>query len=90
MNGGSQLYKSEYLKEKMNMQNEKRRNDKKNRKNLPIVKTNAAVIIGTKDTIAKIRPRRDNSDDLEEVIDELKNDLRLRDMEYDELKLAFA
>ena len=45
-------------------------------------------LLGAND--AKTRPKKEGQEDLEEVVDELKNDLRVREQELDELRLAFA
>lgn len=80
---GSQMYKSEFLKEKLSIQNEKRKKDRKMRKTIP------STEVKQEGTIKKGKIR-DDQEDLEEVIDDLKNDLRMRDMELDELKKSVA
>ena len=36
------------------------------------------------------RRRKEGQEDLEDVIDELKNDLRIKEVDYEELKDSFA
>jgi hypothetical protein len=99
--GGSQMYKSIFLKEKINEQNEKRKKDRKlkkaggpgaaNENQMPEHSLFGAGSAGNQGK--KKRGAGDDtivSEEVQEVIDDLKNDLRIRDMEYEELKAAMS
>eukprot|EP00347_Sterkiella_histriomuscorum_P003182 403365276 len=83
--GASQLYKSEFIKDRLNEQNEKRKRDRKLKKVMPSKNSYAAGEMGgTK------RRVKEGQEDLEEVVDEMRNDLRIREQEFEELRDAFA
>ena len=81
---GSAMYKSEFLKEKMNEQNEKRKRDRKNKKNITQATMKTTGSVSDKNEL--LRRRKEGQEDLEEVVDELKNDLQLVEDDYEQLK----
>ncbi|CDW84841.1 UNKNOWN [Stylonychia lemnae] len=82
---GNSMYKSEFLKERLHEQNEKRKRERKLKK----VQPSRIATDPSTNGKAPIR-RKEGQEDLEEVIDEMRNDLRIREQEYEELREAFA
>ena len=85
---GNSLYKSEFLKEKLNEQNEKRKRDRKNKKNT--TQASVKTVSSANDKTELLRRRKEGQEDLEEVVDELKNDLQLIEDDYEQLKQSYA
>ena len=85
------MYRSVFLREKIIEQNEKRKKDRKNKKlegESGTTMQEHSLLGGKK----KVRGGDDGllGEEVQEIIDELKNDLRIRDMEFEELKASMA
>lgn len=78
--GGSQSYKSEFLREKLVDQAEKKKRDRKNKQKLVKAPVNAK---------AKPAASGELNEDLIEVVDELKNDLVNKEREHEEMLHEF-
>lgn len=102
-NGGSSgannqngAYKSGFLKDKILEQGEKRKKDKKNKKQGgpgEEAKMGEIALFGSKKKGGRGGGLGEDGltgEEAQELIDELKNDLKLKEMEYDEMKAQFA
>ena len=78
------MYKGEFLKNKLNDQIEKRKRDRKNKKSMTMPKK------ADKTELKKPLIRREGQEDLEELIDDLKNDVTMKEMELESLRAAFT
>jgi hypothetical protein len=89
------MYKSAFLKDKILEQGEKRKKDKKSKKQGGAAGEEAKMgeisLFGSKKK-GKGGLGEDGltAEEAQELIDELKNDLKLKEMDYDEIKVQFA
>lgn len=89
------MYKSSFLKDKILEQGEKRKKDKKSKKQGGAAGEEAKMgeisLFGSKKK-GKGGLGEDGltAEEAQELIDELKNDLKLKEMDYDEIKAQFA
>jgi len=90
------MYKSGFLKDKIVEQTEKRKRERKGAKKGPDGEQMPEhSLFGGKAGAAKKKGTGAGGDEgyneeAQEIIDELKNDLKIRDQEYEELKAAFT
>lgn len=83
----STAYKSQFLKEKLVSQNDKRKQDRKKPKEKPAEegKENAPGLKGAKGG-KMVKKKGQSDEDLVDIIDELREDLKTRDQEYEQLR----
>lgn len=94
--GGNNMYKSVFLKEKVLEQNEKRKRDRKTKKAPENQMPEHNLFGGGNPPAGKKGKKGANEDGMmlaeeaQDLIDDLKNDLSIRDQEYADLKAQFA
>lgn len=89
------MYKSGFLRDKIIEQTEKRKREKKGAKKGPDGEMPEQSLFGGKGAGKKKGAgapggEEGYNEEAQEIIDELKNDLKIRDQEYEELKQAFT